>query len=198
MGSAEYMNMRWDDLQKHNQVATFFEHMTYDPLEGITQTIPPGGAGIGMKVIPSTQIIDGRDARIFTSLDKDDLVLGDYDHSPRQEEGYAKENGLDMSFEDVRNVLSEEQVKVETARCLRGGAAIVDENKCIDCGVCTHKCEFDAIHLNRTHPENGKMVACEDMVKEFLPYVVKRAIKIKKQDRELKKRRKKEKENIHA
>lgn len=158
-------------------------------------------AAISLKreVIPGTQIVDGRDARVFTSLNKDDLVFGDYDHSPRQEEGYAKVNGLDMSFEDARNVLSEEQVKVETARCLRCGASIVDENKCIGCGVCTTKCEFDAIHLSRTHPENGKMVACEDMVKELLPYVVKRAIKIKKHDHELKKEaKKKKKENIHA
>ena len=39
------------------QVADFFERMTYLPLAGITQMVPPGGAGIGMHVIPVEQAI---------------------------------------------------------------------------------------------------------------------------------------------
>lgn len=38
------------------------------------------------------------------------------------------------SFTDPRLTLTEEQVKIETARCLGCGATIVDENKCIGCG----------------------------------------------------------------
>ena len=30
------------------------------------------------------------------------------------------------------------------------GASIVDANKCIGCGLCTLKCNSDAIHLDRT------------------------------------------------
>ena len=38
---------------------------------------------------------------------------------------------------------TEEQVKAETARCLGCGASVVDPNKCIGCGICTTKCEFE-------------------------------------------------------
>ena len=56
---------------------------------------------------------------------------------------------------------------------------MVDENKCIGCGVCTTKCEFDAIHLFRDHPENSTMIKSEDKFKAILPYAAKRAIRIK-------------------
>ncbi|MBQ1407115.1 MAG: FAD-dependent oxidoreductase, partial [Eubacterium sp.] len=39
------------------QVADFFERMTYLPLAGITQMVPPGGGGIGMHVIPVEKAI---------------------------------------------------------------------------------------------------------------------------------------------
>ena len=48
--------------------------------------------------------------------------------------------------------------KPETARCLGCGASVVDENKCIGCGLCTTKCAFDAIHLHREHPEASTMI----------------------------------------
>ncbi len=34
-------------LEDHPDVATFFERITYIPLAGITQMVPPGGAGVG-------------------------------------------------------------------------------------------------------------------------------------------------------
>lgn len=52
-------------------------------------------------------------------------------------------------------------------------------NRCIGCGVCTTKCEFDAIHLRRDHPEATKMIRSEDKMKSILPYMIKRAAKIK-------------------
>ena len=55
----------------------------------------------------------------------------------------------------------------------------VDENKCIGCGICTTKCQFDAIHLHRDHPECSKMIRSEDKFKAILPYALKRAVKIK-------------------
>ena len=55
----------------------------------------------------------------------------------------------------------------------------MDENKCIGCGVCTTKCEFDAIHLFRENPGCSKMIKSEDKMKAILPYAAKRAIKIK-------------------
>lgn len=47
-GSAEYTNMNVKLMEKHPELAMFFERMTYLPLAGITQMVPPGGAGIGM------------------------------------------------------------------------------------------------------------------------------------------------------
>lgn len=76
--------------------------------------------------------------------------------------------------------LTEEQVKIETARCLGCGASVVDENKCIGCGICTTKCEFDAIKLHRDHPECSTMVNSDDKMKAILPYMIKRNIKIKR------------------
>ena len=51
-GSAEIMVMRAGLTDKYPQVAEFFEQMSRRPLEGITEMVPQGGAGIGMKVIP--------------------------------------------------------------------------------------------------------------------------------------------------
>ena len=56
-GSAEIMMMRPEIAPVTPQVADFFERMTYLPLAGITQMVPPGGAGIGMHVIPVEQAI---------------------------------------------------------------------------------------------------------------------------------------------
>ena len=43
--------------------------------------------------------------------------------------------------------------------------SVVDTNRCIGCGVCTTKCEFDAIHLRRDRPEATKMIRSEDKMK---------------------------------
>ena len=55
----------------------------------------------------------------------------------------------------------------------------VDPNKCIGCGICTTKCEFDAIHFNRDLPECSTMRKSEDKLKYILPYGAKQDIKIK-------------------
>ena len=62
-GSAELFNMEElpdgsnPRLKDHPDVAAFFERMTFIPLAGITQMVPPGGAGIGMHVIPVEKAI---------------------------------------------------------------------------------------------------------------------------------------------
>lgn len=56
-GSAEYTNMNTKLMDKHPELAMFFERMTFLPLAGITQMVPPGGAGIGMHVIPVEKAI---------------------------------------------------------------------------------------------------------------------------------------------
>ena len=56
-GSAEYTNMNVELMDKHPELAMFFERMTFLPLEKITPSIPMGGAGIGMHVIPVEKAI---------------------------------------------------------------------------------------------------------------------------------------------
>ena len=119
----------------------------------------------------------GRNRWEFNELDKSNISVESYDNSSRQIEG-VDETVPSKSFKDAHLTLTEEQVRKETARCLGCGATIVDENKCIGCGVCTTKCEFDAITLRRDHPECSKMVKAEDKFKHILPYQLKRAVKI--------------------
>ena len=144
-----------------------------------------GAISIHRYVQPHSSLTIGRNRRQFTELDKDNIVLGEYDTSSRQIPGVDKTIDAAHSFRDVKKTFTEEQVKVETARCLGCGASVVDENKCIGCGVCTTKCEFDAIHLHREHPECSKMYKAEDKMKAILPYMLKRELKIRfgKKDR---------------
>ncbi|MBQ1367455.1 MAG: pyridine nucleotide-disulfide oxidoreductase, partial [Firmicutes bacterium] len=51
-GSAELFNSSVDRIDKNPPVASFFERMTFLPLEDITPMVRPGGDGIGMHVIP--------------------------------------------------------------------------------------------------------------------------------------------------
>ena len=57
-GSAEFFNMRKSQIDEHPEVAAFFERMSFLPLEKITPMVPPGGAGIGMHVIPVEKAIE--------------------------------------------------------------------------------------------------------------------------------------------
>ena len=119
----------------------------------------------------------GRNRWEFNELDKDNISVPSYDNSSRQVEGMDSSVSA-KSFKDAHLTFTEEQVKKETARCLGCGATIVDANKCIGCGVCTTKCEFDAITLHRDHPECSKMVVAEDKFKAIIPYQIKRVAKI--------------------
>ena len=101
-----------------------------------------------------------------------------YDTAGRQEPPCDAIVDPGHSFTDPRRVFTEEQVKIETARCLSCGATIVDENRCIGCGLCTTRCEFDAIHLKRDHPEMTDYRKAEDKVGGLLSYAIPRAFKI--------------------
>ena len=57
-GSAEFFNMHKQQIQDNPEVTAFFERMTFLPLEHITAMVPPGGAGIGMHVIPVEKAIE--------------------------------------------------------------------------------------------------------------------------------------------
>ena len=57
-GSAEFTNMNREILKEHPEMARFFERMSRLPLEEVVPMVPPGGAGIGMHVIPVEKAID--------------------------------------------------------------------------------------------------------------------------------------------
>lgn len=57
-GSAEFTNMNSKLLQEHPEMGRFFEEMSRIPLEKVTPMVPPGGAGIGMHVIPVEKAIE--------------------------------------------------------------------------------------------------------------------------------------------
>lgn len=105
----------------------------------------------------------------FHYIDKDNLVIASYDRGLRQVPGKDPEKV--RTFSDERLTFTEEQVKKETSRCLSCGAARVDSKLCIGCGLCTLKCNFDAIHLDRTADVWG--VPYEQLI----PTVVKEEVK---------------------
>jgi NADPH-dependent glutamate synthase beta subunit-like oxidoreductase len=117
----------------------------------------------------------GRNRRDFIELDKDDIFVESYDNGSRQEPGVKP---VTDAFHEYHGTFTEEQVRKETARCLSCGASVVDENRCIGCGICTTKCAFDAIHLHREHPEASVMRTSEDKFGGILPYMLKRTGKI--------------------
>ena len=123
----------------------------------------------------------GRNRRSYPELDKRNVALPTecFDAPARQVPAALSGAQARKTFRDPRCTFTEEQVKKEASRCLGCGVSVVDTNRCIGCGVCTTKCEFDAIHLRRDHPEATKMIRSEDKMKAILPYMVKRAAKIK-------------------
>ena len=130
------------------------------------------------RYVRNASLTPGRNRRRFTEIDKENIVLDSFRPSERQNAGYDPEIRKQLSFRDATLTLTEEQVRAETARCLGCGASVVDPNKCIGCGLCTTKCEFDAIHIYRDKPECSRMVPREDRFKEIGKYAVKRAVKL--------------------
>lgn len=109
-----------------------------------------GAISLHRYVSEGQSLTAGRDRREFKMIDKDnvdfDAVKESFDKTPRQVPG-RKSSAVD--FHDNRRDFTEEQIKAETARCLKCGASHVDQNKCLGCGVCTTRCHFDAITLSK-------------------------------------------------
>ena len=120
-----------------------------------------------------------RDLREFKELDKKNVLIDPegFDSARRQVPG-KKAGSSRGSFGDVRLSFTEEQVKTEASRCLSCGATVVDLNRCIGCGLCTTRCEFDAIHLSRDLPDASRMVRCEDKLPLVAKYAAQREFKI--------------------
>ena len=140
-----------------------------------------GMVSINRFVHPGQSLTIGRDLRKFIELDREDIDVEGYDSAQRQIPGIRKADDP-KTFEQLRMPLTEEQVRTEAKRCLGCGASIVDLNKCIGCGLCTTRCNFDAIHLSRDIPQASEMYTAEEMmdcVKKYLPKRTMRIVKYK-------------------
>ena len=122
----------------------------------------------------------GRDRRDYKALDKHNIAIGveSFDNAPRQVAANGTPGKAKHTFKDLRGTFTEEQLKKETERCLGCGAVVVDENMCVGCGVCTTKCKFDAIHLEKVRDEHGEPYY--RMLMETAGYVGKRVGRIAK------------------
>ena len=100
----------------------------------------------------------GRDHRDYRAFDKEtvQISLGGFDSAPRQMPTKAEGTAAKSSFNDLRDAFTEEQVKTECARCLGCGTAVVDQFMCVGCGICTTKCKFDAIHLEKVYDADNQ------------------------------------------
>ena len=100
----------------------------------------------------------GRDHRDYRAFDKAtvQIGLGGFDSAPRQKPTKAEGAAAKSSFNDLRAPFTEEQVKTECARCLGCGTAVVDQFMCVGCGICTTKCKFDAIHLEKVYDADNQ------------------------------------------
>lgn len=122
----------------------------------------------------------GRDRRDYKALDKNNIAIDvdSFDNTPRQVASGGSAAKAKRTFKDLRGTFTEEQLKKETERCLGCGAVVVDENMCVGCGICTTKCKFDAIHLEKIHDEHG--APYYQMLMNTVGYVGKRAGRIAK------------------
>ncbi|MCI2111118.1 MAG: FAD-dependent oxidoreductase [Bacilli bacterium] len=106
-------------------------------------------------------------------LDKDNIDVQGWDNAPRQEPAKIK---VADKMRDDRSVFTEKQLKAECARCLKCGRTFVDETMCVGCGLCTTRCKFDAIHLERRFNEPG--VVYEKIAPSSVPHILARNVKI--------------------
>jgi ferredoxin len=123
-------------------------------------------------------LVFGRDTHSYVMLNKDNLDennLG-YDGTRRQRIDHVDGSLSKKTFKDLRGTLTEEQIKLETARCLGCGASKVDEYLCVGCGACTLKCKFDAIKLERVYDVKGYELA--DLRKAVVKNALTRKVKI--------------------
>lgn len=145
-----------------------------------------GAISIHRYVQPGQSLNLGRTKRDYRAFDKANLELGGYDHIPRQKTSHVDGEKSKETFRDLRTTFTEEQIRMETERCLSCGATSVDEFMCVGCGSCVTRCKFDAISLVRKYDAAG--VEFSELKPLVMKYAVKRKLRItaKKATRTLK------------
>ena len=135
------------------------------PVTASGRSTPASFLGFFDEIRKVMAVDNGVEPALFSFNSKEELVLGTdcFDKPQRQTVQHDKKKALTMH--DDRLVFTEEMVKKEASRCL-------------GCGLCTTKCEFDAIHLSRDFPENSTLVNIDKMYMPVAEYAVKRAARI--------------------
>ena len=110
-----------------------------------------GAISIHRYVHPGQSQVIGRDHRDYKAMNPATagVAIDGFDTVPRQKASGGSAKDSEKTFRDLRGTLTEEQLKTETRRCLDCGTAVVDESLCVGCGICTTKCKFDAIRLEK-------------------------------------------------
>lgn len=100
-------------------------------------------------------LVFGRSNKVFVSVDKDRVDYSGYDTVSRERVYTLPADTLSMGFSDPRGMLTAEQIKTETMRCLSCGVSVVDPFLCVGCGSCTTRCKFDAIKMEKVYDAVG-------------------------------------------
>ena len=116
-----------------------------------------GAVSIHRYVHPGQSQVIGRDHRDYKAMNPATagVAIDGFDTAPRQKASGGSAKDAEKMFRDLRGTLTEGQLKTETRRCLDCGTAVVDESLCVGCGICTTKCKFDAIRLEKVTDYTG-------------------------------------------
>lgn len=118
----------------------------------------------------------GRSNNDFVVFDKTRVDLQGYDTIKRQKTTSKHIKNFQGNFKDPRGILTEDQVKTETSRCLSCGITVVDPFMCVGCGACTTRCKFEGVKLVKKYDATG--VDFPDLKPIVIKHVVKRKVKI--------------------
>jgi NADPH-dependent glutamate synthase beta subunit-like oxidoreductase/NAD-dependent dihydropyrimidine dehydrogenase PreA subunit len=135
-----------------------------------------GAESMHRYVHPGQSLIIGRVQNPYLAnyaLDKNNIEVQGWDNTPRQEANHVE---VEDKMRDDRAVFSADQVTAETKRCLKCGRTYVNETMCVGCGLCTTRCKFDAIHLQRRFEVKGRVY--EQITPTSVPHILARNVKI--------------------
>ena len=100
-------------------------------------------------------LVYGRSNKAFIPVDLTNVDYSGYDTVQRERVYTVHSDTLAGVFTDGRGLLSEDQIRAETMRCLSCGISVVDEFLCVGCGACSTRCKFDAIKLTKVYDAKG-------------------------------------------